>query len=121
MAKLRVMLAEDDLTMVNLLKTLLKMEGFEVVVLDADDDVVKAVSEHCPDILLMDINLSHQNGLEILKSIRHSPTVCNARVIMTSGLNLKEECLKSGANGFLLKPYMPDDLIQMLKGNHSLS
>ncbi|HUH99022.1 MAG TPA: response regulator [Anaerolineales bacterium] len=116
MAKLRVMLAEDDLTMINLLKTLLKMEGFEVIALDADADVVKALSENCPDVLLMDVHLSKQNGLEILDSIRRTAAACQARIIMTSGLNLKEDCLKRGANGFLLKPFMPDDLIDMLKG-----
>jgi FixJ family two-component response regulator len=36
---------------------------------------------------------------------------------MTSGLNVEEECMESGANGFLLKPYMPDDLLDILKRN----
>jgi len=116
MANLKVMLAEDDQTMINLLKTLLKMEGFEVTVLDVDQDVVKAVSEGCPDVLLMDVHLSNQNGLEILDSIRKSANGCEARIVMTSGLNLKEDCMRRGANGFLLKPFMPDDLISMLKG-----
>ena len=51
MSRKKVMVVEDDLMMVNLLKTLLKMEGFEVVALDPDSDVVKAVSGNCPDIL----------------------------------------------------------------------
>ena len=89
MAKLKVMLAEDDLTMVNLLKTLLKMEGFDVIALDADDDIVKAVRDNYPDVLLLDVYLSNQNGLEILSSIRQSTDVFNARVIMTSGLTLR--------------------------------
>ena len=111
MAKLRVMVAEDDLTMVNLLKTLLKMEGFEVLALDGDEDIVKAVGDHHPDVLLMDVHLSNQNGLDILDLIRKSPEARDVRVIMTSGLNLKEDCIRRGANGFLLKPFMPDDLI----------
>ena len=121
MAKLKVLVAEDDPTMVNLLKTLLKMEGFDVIAPDADQDVVKAVNDHCPDILLMDVHLSNQNGLDILDSIRKSTDGCDARVIMISGLNVKDECLKRGADGFLLKPFMPDDLIQMIKGNTKLS
>jgi FixJ family two-component response regulator len=36
---------------------------------------------------------------------------------MTSGSNVKEECIRRGANDFLLKPYMPDDLIGVLKRN----
>ena len=116
MAKLRVLLAEDDLTMVNLLKTLLKMEGFNVLALDADENVAKAFSDHCPDVLLMDVHLAHQNGLEILDSIRASAGGCKARIIMTSGLDVKDDCMRRGADGFILKPFMPDDLINMLKG-----
>jgi DNA-binding response OmpR family regulator len=110
------MVVEDDLTMVNLLKTLLKMEGFEVVALDADSDVVKAVRANCPDVLLMDVHLVQQSGLDILDSMRRSDHGCGARIVMISGSNLQEECMKHGADGFLLKPFMPDDLIQMLKG-----
>ena len=68
MAKLTVMLAEDDLTMVNLLNTLLKMEGFDVISVDADADVVEAMVKHCPDVLLLDVHLANQNGLEILEA-----------------------------------------------------
>jgi len=116
MAKLRVMLAEDDPTMVNLLKTLLAMEGFDVLDVGADEDIVMAVTEKYPDVLLMDVHLSHQNGLEILDSIRRSANVRNVRIIMTSGLNVEDDCMKRGADGFILKPFMPDELIQRLKG-----
>ena len=121
MAKLKVLVAEDDLTMVNLLKTLLKMEGFDIIAVDANDDVVEAFGKNCPDVLLLDVHLAHQNGLEILDSIRKSENGRHARIIMTSGLNVKDECMKRGADGFLLKPFMPDDLIRMLKGNIKLS
>lgn len=110
----KVMLAEDDLTMVSLLKTLLKMDGFEVVALDADDDVPAALKQERPDVLLLDVHLSNQNGLEILDVIRSSELTSHARVVMISGSNLKDECMKHGADGFLLKPFMPDDLIKLL-------
>jgi len=116
MPKPRVMLAEDDLTMVNLLKTLLQMEGFEVIALDVDQDVVQALSESWPDVLLMDVHLARQNGLEILDEIRRAENLSKVRVIMTSGLNLKDECVQHGADAFVLKPFMPDDLISVLKG-----
>ncbi len=111
----KVMLAEDDLTMVSLLNTLLKMEGYEVVVIDAEADVLKAVQRDHPDLLLLDVHLSGRNGLDLLDSVRHSRPPMRVRVIMTSGMNLKDECLKRGADDFLLKPYMPDDLLSMLK------
>jgi CheY-like chemotaxis protein len=113
----KVMIAEDDVTMVSLLRTLLKMEGFETVVLDVTADVPQAIRVERPDVLLLDVHLSRQSGLEILDSIRSSSDIKNVRVVMSSGANVKEECMLHGANGFLLKPYMPDDLISLLKRN----
>jgi DNA-binding response OmpR family regulator len=113
----KVLLAEDDVTMVSLLKTLLKMEGYQVIALDADADVLEAVKREKPDLLLLDVYLSHQSGLEILAKLRRSKDTSSVCVVMTSGLNVKEECLRRGANDFLLKPYMPDDLIGILHRN----
>ena len=115
MSNPRILLAEDDATMVSLLKTLLKMEGFEVIALHADSDVVEAVKNEKPDVLLLDLHLSHQNGIEILDKLRSEAETKDVRVVMSSGASVKEECLKHGANGFLMKPYMPDDLIALLK------
>jgi len=111
----KVLLAEDDHTMVSLLKTLLKMEGFEVVALDVNADVPAAVQHENPDALLMDVHLGKQSGMDIVKAIRENPALANVRIVMTSGLNVKEECLKRGANYFLMKPFMPDDLLNLLK------
>lgn len=111
----KILIAEDDVTMVSLLKTLLKMEGFATVALDPNADVPDAIRNENPDALLLDVHLSHQSGLEILDEIRAAEDIKNLRVVMSSGANVKEECMKRGANGFLLKPYMPDDLITALK------
>jgi DNA-binding response OmpR family regulator len=113
----KVLLAEDDQTMVNLLKTLLHMDGFEVIAVDADEDVPAAISRHQADILVLDVHLSNQNGLDVLDTIRTTDREHKVRVIMISGLNLKEDCLRRGADDFLMKPFMPDDLFKMLRKN----
>jgi len=112
-----IMLAEDDLTMVTLLKTLLGMEGYQVIELDADDDVFEAVQRTQPDVLLMDVHLQKVNGLDVLDQVRASDDTRNIPVVMASGLNVGDECLRRGANDFLLKPYMPDDLLKLLAKN----
>jgi DNA-binding response OmpR family regulator len=111
----KVLLAEDDHTMVSLLKTLLKMEGFEVVLLDVRADVPAVVSQEKPANLLMDVHLGGQNGIEIVQKIRKNHGNDDINIVMTSGLNVKEECLRHGADHFLLKPFMPDDLLSLLK------
>ena len=111
----KVLLAEDDRTMVSLLKTLLKMEGYDVVALESDSNVPAAVVQEKPDVLFMDVHIGQQNGMEIIESLRKNPETSSLRVVMTSGLNVKDECLSRGANHFLLKPFMPDDLLSLLK------
>jgi CheY-like chemotaxis protein len=111
----KIVLAEDDPTMISLLKTLLKMEGFEVVTLDVDADVPAVIQREMPDTVLMDVHLGGQSGLQILESIRKNDELAKIRIVMTSGLNMKDECISRGASAFLLKPFMPDDLINLLK------
>lgn len=113
----RIMLAEDDLTMIALLKTLLGMEGYEVVALALDDDIIESVRNDPPDILLMDVHLPFVNGIDVLEKIRSDEEVKDLKIVMTSGLNLEFECIERGANDFLTKPYMPDDLLTVLKRN----
>jgi len=116
----KVLLAEDDRTMVSLLKTLLGMEGFQVITLAGEtSDILEIVRREKPAIVLMDIFLGAENGIDILRKMRQMPDLTKVKVVMSSGMNLRDECLAAGANDFLLKPYMPDDLINILKSNSS--
>jgi DNA-binding response OmpR family regulator len=111
----KILIAEDDSTMVSLLTTLLKMEGFEVVALDVGTDIASAVEQERPDAIFMDVHLGEQSGMQVLQAIRNNQDTAGVRVVMTSGLNMENECLSLGANAFLQKPFMPDELISVLK------
>lgn len=104
MAKQKILLAEDDHTMVSLLTTLLTMEGYEVTSIDAGADVVAAARSIKPDALILDVHLFGQNGLDIMEKLRKSKDTNRLRVLMSSGANVREECIQRGADGFLMKP-----------------
>ena len=106
--------------MVSLLQTLLSMEGFETVAVDSESDVPGAVLREKPDVLFMDVHLGLQSGMDIVESIRKDPQIASVRVVMTSGLNVREECLRRGADDFLPKPFMPADLIGILRSTARL-
>lgn len=114
----KVLLAEDDPTMVTLLQTLLSIEGYQVAAIGPNDtDVLAVVRRERPDLLLLDVHLNWQNGLDVLEAIRVDPEFKSLVVVMSSGSPVKDECMRRGANDFLLKPYMPDDLVSVLKEN----
>ncbi|MFH2103148.1 MAG: response regulator [Chloroflexota bacterium] len=113
---IKILLAEDDFIMVSLLKTLFGMEGFEVAtLLDKTGDVLENIRSEMPDVMLLDYYLGSSSGIDLLKKIRKIPDLKNIKIVMTSGIDKTDECLKAGADDFVLKPYMPDDLIARLR------
>jgi DNA-binding response OmpR family regulator len=112
----KIMLVEDDETMLSLLQTLLRMEGFDVSQAKASDleRIVSEIKQEKPSLTLIDVHLRQISGLEILKMIRQDAELKELRVLMSSGMDVGHKCLQAGADGFLLKPYMPDELIKKI-------
>jgi DNA-binding response OmpR family regulator len=113
----KLLLIEDDQTMLALLSTLLTYEGFEVAAVSEDDSVetiLQNVQQAAPEVVLLDVHLRRVYGLDVLEAIRKT---CGKtpRVVMSSGSDLRQRCLDLGADGFIMKPYMPEDLIRSIR------
>ncbi len=113
----KVVLIEDDATMIQLLETLLKIEGFTVVAPPhaGSEDTVAMLSKEKPDVAFIDVHLKRASGLDILRCIRQDSTMSSMKIMMTSGIDMGTKCLAEGANSFLLKPYMPEDLVRTIR------
>jgi len=112
-----VAILEDDLTMRSLLETLLSLEGYNILILNPDNQtsVVNQITNATPEVLFLDVHLKYFSGIDVVTEIRTlKPYSPPPLVIMASGMDLKKECLSAGANLFLLKPYMPRILIDWL-------
>lgn len=113
----KVMIVDDDRNMVSLLKILLEMDGYEVINLTNGKDFVPKVREENPDLLLIDVFISNTDGKKLVADLRATPDLETLRVIMTSGMDLAEQCKEAGADAFLLKPYTPEQLINIIETN----
>jgi CheY-like chemotaxis protein len=71
------------------------------------------------DINLEDLGGQMSNGFDLLALIRADQELCHISVIVSSGMNYQEESKAAGASGFMMKPYMPDDLLDLIKANIS--
>ncbi len=113
----KVMLIEDDQTLVGLLKTLLEIEGFEITIAERTvlDQVPKFILQEQPDAVLMDVHMRGANGLDILRQVRQEADFDRIQMILTSGIDLTDQCMAAGANAFVLKPYIPDDLVATIR------
>lgn len=114
MGQEKVLIVEDDEMMLSLLETLLQLEGFEVIRYQGEDSLegaVDLVRQEKPALVLLDVHMRKFNGFDLLKNIRQDPALGSTRVLVTSGMDVGDESREQGADGFVLKPYMPNDLI----------
>jgi len=113
----KVLIVDDDRTMISLLKILLEMDGYEVANISVGGQFINKVRNEKPDLVLMDVFLADSDGTEILKQLRKTTDIANVRVIMTSGMDLTDQCMDAGADAFLLKPYTPEQLMKVIQEN----
>jgi CheY-like chemotaxis protein len=114
----KIMIAEDDETMRSLLQTLLELEGYGVAYinhLEGFDRVLETIRQVKPDVLLLDVHMNRLDGFELMRRIHKDEALESVRVLLSSGRELSREAMSEGADGFILKPYMPDDLIKKIQ------
>ncbi|MDX9863803.1 MAG: response regulator [Anaerolineaceae bacterium] len=112
----KIILCDDDPTMRSLLETLLGMEGYHALsfIESTDEKFIDYLIAEQPQAVLLDVHLTYSNGIDLLVKIKQKEQLKDMAVLLTSGMDLRKECMEKGADGFLLKPYMPDDLISWL-------
>ena len=112
----KILLVEDNTTMLSLLETLLQFEGYQVVQSRGGkiEEIMALIENEAPSLALIDVNTDQVNGFDLLCVIRKHPEYHDLRVIMSSGTDYSTECREGGADSFILKPYMPDDLMRII-------
>jgi CheY-like chemotaxis protein len=114
----KVMVIEDDANMFSLLEMLLEFEGYDVVLWEGGEEIpqiIEAINRERPELILMDVHLRHLNGFEVLRKLRAEPELDGVRVLIASGVDMAEKSKQEGADGFILKPFMPVDLIDRIQ------
>jgi DNA-binding response OmpR family regulator len=113
----KILLIEDDPTMLSLLSTLLEFEGFRVASLNGASGIEKILERmrsERPALILLDVHLPGVSGIDLMRRVRTDEVLKTAKVLMSSGMNLSIESRQAGADGFILKPYMPEELVKKI-------
>jgi DNA-binding NarL/FixJ family response regulator len=116
--RIRVLIADDSpMALRSVCKYLEFEEEFEVVGTARDGQhALHQVKRFRPDLVLTDLSMPRMNGLETAAELRKAfPQVRVLIFSELSGLSLSEECLRSGADGFVEKSQMPEKLMQEVR------
>jgi DNA-binding response OmpR family regulator len=110
----KILIADDDKTMLGLLCTLLEIEGNEPMTQTRPEGVIPIARKHQPDVILLDVHLAGGDSLTTLKEIKEDPDLQGTPVLMISGMEMRDECIKMGADDFILKPFHPRELLERI-------
>jgi DNA-binding response OmpR family regulator len=114
----RILVVDDQQDAAQLLVTLLKLDGFEAERLDDNwEGFVDEVAERKPDLVILDVRLSGVNGVDLLRQLRTRVDldVAQVPVLLSSALDHGYEGKLAGADGFLLKPYTRQALLDAIQ------
>lgn len=116
-SRMRVLAVDDSAAMLAIISSYLKDSAFEVIDTARDGKVaVEKYDKVHPDLVLLDVVMPHQSGPETLREIlRLNPTAVIGMVSSFGTEDVVNECLRTGARGFLNKPFSRDDLLAFVK------
>jgi DNA-binding response OmpR family regulator len=115
----KIVIIEDDLTFLDLLRVHLGGAGHEV--LTAEDAVLglRAVIDNAPDLILLDLTVPYLDGFEMLAALRNDPATQAIPVIVLTGRGDDETYTRArdlGAAELLTKPVERDLLMKAIDG-----
>jgi DNA-binding response OmpR family regulator len=114
----KILIAEDERDIRDLIAFTLKFAGFEVVAVVNGKEAVEAALKEVSDLILMDGRMLKMTGNEACLKIKSEPDIGNVPIVFLSAKGHESEIqegLDAGAAEYLLKPFAPDDLIKRVK------
>lgn len=117
MDPLKILIIDDSSGTRNLLTTILEMEDFTVAGVGEIEqgDIIAVLDQHSPDFLILDYHLKGEETLEYVKTIRHTAEWANIGILMISAIDLEKNCLRAGANGFMVKPFEWHEIVATIR------
>lgn len=113
-----ILVIEDDEGASDLAKAVLESAGYEVI-LAADGKVgVKTALARKPDLVLVDLMLPGMHGFAVCEKLRSEASLSGLRIMVVTSKAYTQDmdsAADAGADGYVTKPYKPDDLVAKVR------
>jgi CheY-like chemotaxis protein len=125
--KKRILVAEDNKDLADLIKFALRFLGYEVLIAQDGAEAVKSAISFQPDLILMDMMMPNVSGFEAALQLRQHPETKTIPILAASALVSAENrlrCLASGCNDHIAKPFTTKemtDVIERLLKDHPVT
>ena len=111
----KVLVVDDETDYLNIAAGLLEAEGYDVLKAATGAEGLAAAQAALPDLMVLDIGLPDMSGLEVNRRLKKDPATAAIPVLLftvRSELDLVKKALASGAVGYTIKPFDPDQFLR---------
>jgi DNA-binding response OmpR family regulator len=114
----KILSIEDTTSFRRLIKMTLEFEGFAVIEADGGKRGLELAKAQAPDLILLDLMMPDISGLDVCRELQKDARLCKIPIIVLSSSDDSDEiekCLQTGAQGYLLKPFRPAMLLEIVR------
>ena len=114
---MKVLLADDDRVLTNLLSSKLRVLGVDTLVAHDAMQALMSALRSPPDAIVLDIQMPGGTGLETLRKLKANAKTANVPVVVLTGTGnpeMRNQAKSLGAEEYLIKPVDPDALYRVL-------
>ncbi len=116
MKKKRILVVDDDLSLLKTLQNILQRKGYDVETAATGREAIEKFESHPYDVLLIDIKLPDMKGTDLLKVMNNSQTrIIKIMITGYPDLDPVIESLYQGAHAYILKPVNLEELMRVIK------
>jgi DNA-binding response OmpR family regulator len=114
----KILIAEDERDIRELVSYSLQFGGFTVVQATNGVEAVEQAQKELPDLILMDVRMPKMTGYEACRQIKTIDTLRDIPIVFLSAKGQESEIqtgLEVGAEEYILKPFAPDELVKQVQ------
>jgi DNA-binding response OmpR family regulator len=116
-ARLRILIADDEPDLLELLQINLEIEGHDVERACDGTQALKLALAGRPDLVVLDVMMPGMDGLEVLRALRSEPGYAHLPVVLLTARGSGPEILEgrdSGADCYITKPFQMEELLDFI-------
>lgn len=114
----KILIIDDEEPIVRLLKTILTVYGYECDASLSSEEGWSKIQEELPDLVVLDIAMPGMDGYEVCRLMKANEKTKHIPVLIITALSLIQDKMKAmdcGANGFIFKPFDPQNVIDEIR------
>jgi two-component system, chemotaxis family, chemotaxis protein CheY len=113
-----ILIVDDSASMRQLVTFALKSAGYDVIAAVHGKDALEKLKTATAGLVITDLNMPEMDGIELIRNVRSNATLKFTPVVMLTTESQeakKQEGKQAGASGWLVKPFKPEELLDIVK------